>query len=181
MGRPVYAPLILLLLAAPAGAQSCKFKIAFAYWDGKTLQLGLTPDQAKSWAREKTKRYADFCLDGSSPDYVIAWTDRGSALDLSKLVLHRGIGGADPEKSINVDEGMAGATASYVVFDLSKDPAAVIHSGSSSMSAPATLESPPRSPAKPMDRGLDVSRVSVSAPDPADAMRTALNWLKKKH
>ncbi|MGH9711707.1 MAG: hypothetical protein ACRD5M_00175 [Candidatus Acidiferrales bacterium] len=172
--------MIILLLTTPVNAQQCKSKIVVAYWDGMALQIGLTGDQAKFWGREKTKRYPALCLDGKAPDYVIAWTDRASTVELRKTAVHRGTGGSDPEKVIAASASQAGDSAQYFIFDLSQDPAQIIHTGSGAKSSPIVAEQPPGLDLKPLDKGIDLSRTTSTAPDPVEAMKNALAWLKKK-
>jgi hypothetical protein len=68
--------IVPLLWLGTAGAQDCKVRFAVAYLDGGTMQVGLTPDQAKFWQRNSTMRYAGMCLDEQKPGYLIMWVRR---------------------------------------------------------------------------------------------------------
>jgi hypothetical protein len=173
---------ILFFLVIPAAAQECKIKIAVAHWDGKALEIGLTPDQSKYWTREKGKRYPTFCLDGTMPDYVIVWTERTSSDEIRKLTVRRGAGGSDPEKVITLAAGPSADSAHYFIFDLSKEPAVVVHTGAGAKESVSTAERPLGERLGPMpDKSLDISRLPNSVPDPAEAMKNAFDWLRKKH
>jgi hypothetical protein len=65
--------MVPLLWPAIAGARDCKARFAVAYLDGGTMQVGLTPDQAKFRQRNGTTRYAGMCLDEQKPGYLIMW------------------------------------------------------------------------------------------------------------
>jgi hypothetical protein len=181
MNHSIRIALVLFFLAIPAGAQECKVKIALAHWDGKALEIGLTAEQSKLWNREKEKHYPAFCLDGTAPDYVIAWTERTSSDEIKKLTVRRGAGGSNPESVITVSAVQNSDSAHYFIFDLSMEPAAVIHSGSGAKNSGTTSERPTGRPGITAEKPLDTSRLSTSVPDPADAMKNALDWLKKKH
>jgi hypothetical protein len=181
MKRTTLIAIIFFFLATPASGQECKVKIAVAHWDGKALQIGLTADQSKFWTGEKAKRYPAFCLDGTAPDYVIAWTERTSSDEIKKLTVHRGAGGSNPEAAISDPTGPSADSAHYFIFDLSKDPGVVIHSGSGSRDSGGVPERPIEKGGIAAERPLDTSRISVSVPDPAEAMKNAVDWLKKNH
>jgi len=180
MNRSIRMALLLFFLATPAHAQECKIKIAVAHWDGKSLEIGLTADQSKFWNREKAKHYPTFCLDGTAPDYMIAWTERTSSDEIKKLTVRRGAGGSNPEAVVPNPTGQTADSAHYFIFDLSKQPAVVIHSGSGAKDSGTTPERPAERPGL-AERPLDTSRLSSSIPDPAEAMKNALDWLRKKH
>ena len=182
MKRSIQTAAIIFLLATLAGAEECKIKIAIAHWDGKALEIGLTPDQSKFWIGEKAKRYPTFCLDGTVPDYVIVRTERTSSDETKKLAVRRGAGGSDPEKVITVSPGPGAESTHYYTFDLSKQPAAVIHTGTGAKDSPTSAERPTTSRGTSVSqRALDTSRLSSTFPDPAEAMKNAFDWLKKKH
>lgn len=172
--------LLFFSIAICTSAQECKIKIAVAHWDGKTLQIGLTPDQAKFWNREKAKRYSRLCLSGDQPDYVIAWSENSSTGDLTKLPVRRGAGKSNPEAPISIPVERLGDAAHYAIYDLSKTSAEAIHSGVGSREASAPAEPPMGRITNMPEPKLDVSRTSTSIADPAEAMRNALDWLKKK-
>jgi hypothetical protein len=181
MDRSICIALTLFFLATPSHAQECKVKIAVAHWDGKALEIGLTADQSKFWSREKTNHYPTFCLDGTAPDFIIAWTERTSSDEIKKLTVRRGAGGSNPESVITVSAVQNSDSAHYFIFDLSKEPAAVIHAGSGAKSSSPVPERSMERQGMAAERPLDPSRISASVPDPADAMKNALDWLKKKH
>jgi hypothetical protein len=181
MKRSIRTAVVFFFLATPAGAQECKVKFAVAHWDGKALEIGLTADQAKFWNRERAKRYPTFCLDGTAPDYVVAWTERSSSAEIAKLTVRRGAGGSNAESVITVPLDEGGASAHYFIFDLSKQPAEVIRTGVGLRDAPAVLGSPLPTGSRPGDTVVDVSHLAATVPDPAEAMKNALDWLKKKH
>jgi len=182
MNRSIQTAAILFFLATPSGAQECKVKFAVAHWDGKALEIGLTPDQSKFWGREKGKHYPALCLDGTAPDYVIAWTERTTSDEIKKLTVRRGAGGSDREKVITIAAGPSADSAHYFIFDLSKQPAVVVHTGAGGKESVSTAERPlGERPGAMPDKPLDLSRLPTSVPDPAEAMKNALDWLKKKH
>lgn len=181
MNHSIRIALVLFFLAIPAGAQECKVKIALAHWDGKALEIGLTADQSKLWNREKEKHYPAFCLDGTAPDYVIAWTERTSSDEIKKLTVRRGAGGSNPESVITVSAVQNSDSAHYFIFDLSKEPAVLIHAGSGAKSSSPVPERSMERQGMAAERPFDPSRITSSVPDPADAMKNALDWLKKKH
>jgi hypothetical protein len=182
MKRSIQTAAILSLLATAAGAEECKVKITVAHWDGKALEIGFTSEQSRFWNREKAKRYPALCLDLTAPDYVIAWTERPSSDEIRKLAVRRGAGGSDPEKIISIPAGPSADSAHYFIFDLSKQLAVVVHTGAGAKELVSTAERPlgERPDAMP-DKPLDLSRLPNSVPDPAEAMKNALDWLKKKH
>jgi hypothetical protein len=179
--RPLLSAMLFLLFLAPSvSAQACKVTFAIAHWDGKTVQVGLSPDQAKFWNREKAKRYSGLCLSGYEPDFVIAWSENSSAGDLTKLPVRRGAGKSNPEAPVSIPLERLGDAAHYAIYDLSKTSAEAIHSGTGSRQASAPAEPPMGRITAMPEPNLDVSRTSTSIADPTEAMRNALDWLKKK-
>jgi hypothetical protein len=180
MARNLSTFLLFFSIATCTSAQDCKIKFAVAYWDGRTLEVGLTFDQAKFWGREKAKRYPTLCLNGDQPDFVIAWTERTASDEIKKVAVRRGAGGSNAEKALTASLDQDATSAHFYIFDLSKQPAEVVRTGVGVRDAPPVLGSPLQTGSRPGEGVADVSHLAATVPDPVEAMRYALDWLKKK-
>jgi hypothetical protein len=58
----------LAVSALSFSAQDCKLKFSVAYSDGKSIQVGLTPEQKKMWDHDAAKKFKGLCLDDKAPD-----------------------------------------------------------------------------------------------------------------
>jgi hypothetical protein len=198
MTRPKYAlALILVLWPAASRAQDCKIRFSVAYSDGKDLQVGLTADQTKFWQRDAEKRYKGLCLDTEKPEYLIYWTEdvsgdvlvQSAVQDLNRVK-------RSASTSVTQRYGPEGSTlrvlpnpvvreaAYYFVLDLSKQPPEVIRKGAGSQDRPAETSHSSRvsggSATVGRSQEMNSTDLSKTIADPVAAMKSALDWLKKK-
>jgi hypothetical protein len=188
--------LILLLWPAAGRAQDCKIRFSVAYSDGKDLQVGLTADQTKFWQHEAEKRYRGLCLDVEKPEYLIYWTENisGDVVVQSAVQDLNRVRRAAPSTTQRF--GPEGSTlrvlpnpvvreaAYYFVLDLSKQPPEVIRKGTGSQDRPAETSKSSRVSGGTATVGrsqeMNAGDLSKTIADPVAAMKSALDWLKKK-
>jgi hypothetical protein len=198
MHIPSLGLLVLLLffpLASPA--QDCKARFSVAHSDGKTIQPGLTAEQTKFWQQNGEKKYKGICLDEEKPQYLILWTEDLANGQISQAItddLNRvrrapsstGIRNQGTEKaSVNaISSASIHETAYFFVFDLSQDPAAMLYKGKGETARPLlATQSSRNSRGSTVVQGneqVNASDFSRTIADPVEAMKNALEWLKKK-
>jgi hypothetical protein len=193
--------LILILWPAPSPAQTegCKTRFSVVYSDGKIQQVGLTPDQKIFWREDGAKKYKGFCMDAKDPEIVILWTENVSGAETLNTVVEdvnrmKRASAASPNELVGnegqdilaISTAVVQQAAHYYVLDMSKKPPQVIHQGVGSKDRPAQAfqANQPSSMSGGMttvQRGqkADASDFSSTIPDPVEALRNALNWLKK--
>jgi hypothetical protein len=198
MHKPSLGLLVLLFffpLASPA--QDCKAHFSVAHSDGKTIQPGLTAEQSKFWQQNGEKKYKGMCLDEEKPQYLILWTEDLVNGQISQAItddLNRvrrapsstGIRNQGTEKaSVNaIPSASIHETAYFFVFDLSQDPAAMLYKGKGETARPlVATQSSRNSRGSTVVKGneqVNASDFSRTIADPVEAMKNALEWLKKK-
>jgi hypothetical protein len=198
MKSPKYAlAVILLLWPTVSRAQDCKIRFSVAYSDGKDLQVGLTADQTKFWQHEAGKRYKGLCLDEEKPEFLIFWTEatagdvlvQSVAQDLNRVrraasatsIRHYGTEGST---LLVLPNNVVREAAYYYVLDLSKQPPEVIRKGAGAQDRPAESSRSTRisggSTTVAHSHEMNTADLSKTIADPAAAMKSALDWLKKK-
>jgi hypothetical protein len=182
--------LFILLAGLPLllAAQECKLKFVVAYNDGKTLQVGLTPEQKKFWEHESAKHFKGMCLDAKEPNYIILWSEGLSGAETAKAAVDwfnrvRATGEAPTSTDTNRSlmsstlyirpTGSVRAKADYWVLDTSKTPYPVIRQGQGYQDVPSPRANQPGETVKASDLASTIA-------DPAAAMENALKWLKKE-
>jgi hypothetical protein len=184
--------LTILLAGSPflLAAQECKLKFVVAYNDGKTLQVGLTPEQKKFWEREGAKHFKSMCLDSKEPNYIILWSEGLSGAEAAKAAIDqfnrvRNTGEAPGPTSTDTNSSLMSATiyirplgsvrekADYWILDTSKAPYPVIRKGQGYQDVPFSRVNQPGESVKASD-------VASTIADPVAAMENALKWLKKE-
>jgi len=178
-----FAPLLILLLcSADVRAQDCKIRFAVAYLNGNTLQVGLTPEQLRFWRHNGPAHYPGLCLDDQKPDHLIIWMrgtpDEGAAR-AAALSFRRTHGEeALIETRASAVQGggaaPAGAQGYYWLFDLSKNPAAIVDRGE-----PLIFRHGEAGGTSIDPRGHDLTPNTVAVIDDIQAIKLPLDKLKK--
>jgi hypothetical protein len=191
MAGKIYRLSVLFLLAAPllTPAQDCKLKFAVVYNDGKTLQVGLTPEQKKMWDHDGPKKYKGMCLDAKEQNYVVLWSEGLNGAELAKAGLDRfnlarstpseGPSAVDTNSSLMSQtirirpSPMVRAKTDYFILDTSKTPYVVIRQGQGSQDVPLGSANQP-------GHNIRTSDLASTISDPTAALENALKWLKKE-
>jgi hypothetical protein len=178
----------LATAALLSSAQDCKLKFSVAYTDGKTLQVGLTPDQKKMWDHDAAKKFKGLCLDDKTPDFIILWNQglngselAQSSVDRANVVLSTGQNPTTTTTQASVTSAylyvrpssQVRGKANYFILDTSKKPYVTIHQGEGYQDVPRDVKTG-------IDRSVDTSDLASTIPDPAAALENALKWLKKE-
>lgn len=168
-------------------AQDCKLKFSVAYTDGKSVQIGLTPEQKKMWDHDGPKKFKGMCLDDKSPNYIILWNQglNGSELarasvDQANEVLATGQMPTTTTAQASVTSAYhyvqpsseVRGKALYFVLDTSRKPYPVLHHGEGYQDIPRDVRTG-------VDNSVTSSDFASTVPDPVDALSNALKWLKK--
>jgi len=181
--------LALFLAASPflSPAQECKLKFSVAYSDGKTIEVGLTPEQKKMWDHDAPKKFKGMCLDDKTPDIIILWNQGLTGSELAKasvdsvnVVLSTGQRPTTTTTNSSVTSAyhyvrpssQVRGKADYFILDTSKTPYAMIHQGEGYQDVPRDVKTG-------VDRSVNTSDLASTVPDPAAALENALKWLKK--
>jgi hypothetical protein len=165
-------------------AQDCRLKFSVAYSDGKTIQVGLTPDQKKMWDREGAKKFKGMCLDDKTPDFIILWNQGLNGAELAQVNIDQ-FNNARTTDTRNNGANAGSATyyirpssvvrgkAIYFVMDTSKKPYPMLHQGEGYQNVPQGTQNSP-------GQTINTSDVASTVPDPVEALSNALKWLKKE-
>jgi hypothetical protein len=182
---------LLFLLAVAAistSAQDCKLKFSVAFSDGKSIQVGLSPEQKKMWDHDAVKKFKSLCLDEKAPDFIILWNQglNGSELvqvgvDRSNVLLSTGQNPTTTTTQSSVNSAyhyvrpssQVRGKAYYLILDTSKKPYQTIHQGEGFQDVPRDVKTG-------VDRSVNASDVASTIPDPSAALENALKWLKKE-
>jgi hypothetical protein len=179
--------LFLAVSAISAGAQDCKLKFSVAYTDGKTVQVGLTPEQKKMWDHDAAKKFKSLCLDDKAPDFLVLWNQGLNGAELAQVGVDRANVILSTGQTATTTTAQASVTSAYhyvrpssqvrgkalyTILDASKKPYEVIHQGEGYQDVPRDVKTG-------VDRSVNASDVASTVPDPAAALENALKWLKK--
>ncbi len=176
----------ILFLASSAlltPAQDCKLKFSVAYTDGKTIQVGLTPDQKKMWDHDAARKFKGMCLDDKAPDFIVLWNQGLNGSELAQVNVDQ-FNDARTTDARNNGTNAGSATyyihpssvvrgkAVYFVMDTSKKPYPIVHQGEGYQDVPQGTQNSP-------GQTINTSDVASTIPDPVEALSNALKWLKK--
>jgi hypothetical protein len=169
-------------------AQDCKLKFSVAYSDGKSIQVGLTPDQKKFWDHDASKKFKGLCLDENSPDFIILWNQglngaelAQSSVDRANVILSTGQTPTTTTAQASVTSAyhyvrpssQVRGKAVYLILDTSKKPYPTIHQGEGYQDVPRDVKTG-------IDRSVNASDVASTIADPTAALENAVKWLKKE-
>jgi hypothetical protein len=169
-------------------AQDCKLRFSVAYSDGKSIQVGLTPEQKKMWDHDAAKKYKSLCLDEKSPDFIILWNQGLNGAELAQTGIDRANVILSTGQTPTTTTAQASVTSAYLyvrpssqvrgkavymILDASKKPCEVIHQGEGYQDVPRDVKTG-------VDRSVNAADVASTIPDPAAALENALRWLKKE-
>ena len=184
------ACLLSIFLAASAlsiRAEDCKLKFSVAYSDGKSIQLGLTPDQKKLWDHDSAKRFKGLCLDENAPDFIILWNQGLNGAELAQTSIDRANITLSTGQTPTTTTAQSSVTSAYhyvrpssqvrgkavyLILDTSKKPYPTIHQGEGYQDVPRDVKTG-------IDRSVNASDVASTIADPTAAFENALKWLKK--
>lgn len=182
---------VALLLCATghlSPAQDCKLKFSVAYTDGKTIQVGFTPEQKKMWDHDAPKKFKGMCLDDKTPDYIILWNQGLNGSELAKASMDQANVTLSTGQYMNTRDtnssvisayhyvrpsSQVRGKALYFILDTSKKPFPMIHQGEGYQDIPQDVR-------KGVDQSVDASDFASTIPDPAEALSNGLKWLKKE-
>ena len=180
--------LFLAVSALSSSAQDCKLKFSVAYSDGKSIQVGLTPEQKKMWDHDSVKKFKGLCLDDKAPDYIVLWNQNVNGAELAKTSVDQfnairstGESNTTAPTSPFVNSAtfyvhpssQVRGKANYLVLDTSKKPYGMIHQGEGYQDVPqGNLNGP--------GEKVQTSDLASTIPDPVEALSNALKWLKKE-
>jgi hypothetical protein len=189
MLKKARAPLFFLAVSAlSANAQDCKLKFSVAYSDGKSIQIGLTPEQKKMWDHDASKKFKGLCLDDKTPDFIILWNQGLNGAELAQVSVERANVVLSTGQNATTTTAQASVTSAYhyvrpssqvrgkaiyLILDPSKNPSERIHQGEGYQDVPRDVKTG-------IDRSVNASDVASTIPDPTAALENALKWLKKE-
>lgn len=182
--RKLFVPILFLTSSALlTSAQDCKLKFSVAYTDGKTVQVGLTPEQKKMWDRDAPKKFKGLCLDDKAPDFIILWNQGLNGSELAQVSVDRfndarttdvrsnGPNAGSATYILHPSSQVRGK-AIYFVLDTSKKPYPMLHQGEGYQDVPQGTQNSP-------GQTINTSDIASTVPDPVEALSNALKWLKK--
>jgi hypothetical protein len=168
-------------------AQDCKLKFSVAYSDGKSIQVGLTPEQKKLWDHDSAKKFKGLCLDENAPDFIILWNQGLNGSELAQTSIDRANVTLSTGQTPTTTTAQASVTSAYhyvrpssqvrgkavyLILDTSKKPYPTIHQGEGYQDVPRDVKTG-------IDRSVNASDVASTIADPTAAFENALKWLKK--
>jgi hypothetical protein len=188
---------LLLLFPSSALGQECKARFSVAYTDGKTTQPGMSADQLKFWKQNAEKKYKGLCLDDEKPQFLLVWSDalenahisQGITDDVNRIrrapsSTNTRSQGTEKSSMRAISSASIHDTAYVFLFDLSQEPAAMVYKGKGEAARPLEAAGSSRtSRGSTVVRGnesVSASDFSRTIADPVEAMKGALEWLKKK-
>ena len=178
----------LAVSALSSSAQDCKLKFSVAYTDGKTIQVGLTPEQKKFWDHDSGKRFKGLCLDENAPDFIILWNQGLNGAELAQTSVDRANVILSTGQTATTTTAQASVTSAYhyvrpssqvrgkalyTILDTSKKPYPAVHQGEGYQDVPRDVKTG-------IDRSVNASDVASTIADPTAALENALKWLKKE-
>ncbi|MGH9714924.1 MAG: hypothetical protein ACRD5M_16645 [Candidatus Acidiferrales bacterium] len=178
-----FGPLLIFLLwPTTSGAQDCKLRFSVAYLDGKSLQVGLTPDQKKFWTHKGAVQYPGLCLDDLKPDHLIIWMrgtpDEEIAQSAARAFKRARDGkGSAKTQVVATQTGepiTPGVPGYYWVFDLSGDSTEIIFKG-----APVIFRHGPEDQFFDEPTGNKFTPNTITVVNAVQALKLPLDRLKK--
>ncbi|GEM_PF-3259385 len=170
-----------------APAQDCKLKFSVAYTDGKTIQVGLTPDQKKMWDLDAPKKFKGMCLDDKAPEFIVLWSQDLNGAELAQTSVDHAnvlLSTGETPTTTTAQASMTSAyhyvrpssqvrgKALYYVLDTSKKPYPLIRQGEGYQDVPRDVKTG-------VDNSVSAADIASTVPDPVEALSNALKWLKK--
>ena len=179
--------LFLAVSALSSRAQECKLKFSVAYTDGKTIQVGLTPEQKKMWDHDGAKKFKGMCLDDKAPGFVILWNQGLNGAELGQTSVDQfNTVRSTGQSNATLDAPFVTSStfyvhpssqirgkANYSVLDTSKKPYVPVHQGEGHQDVPQGTQNSP-------GQTINTSDLASTIPDPVEALANALKWLKKE-